>query len=996
MHHTIAGAAFDRLPSRAVAGQAAVIHRANHLPKRFMNRKLVIAIVLASVGVRPAQSSAQIFLPGTQPGDLVNWPLIEPSDCTACHGRYVAGRDYEPFDSWGGSMMANSARDPLFWAAVDIANQDEPGAGEFCIRCHSPRAWLAGRSSVPDGSALTGYPNEPDNDFEGIDCHFCHRMYEGPEGTPFTQNGQYWVDDGTPVDEPARRGPYLQTFAPHPTAQSTYHGSSEFCGACHDLRNPLRNLLDAEGQDTGRLFPEQTTYTEWARSAFAAEGTSCQDCHMPVAEVDPAFACSSFNPPRPTNDPGDDAPVFRHDLSGANSFMLEVIKGEYGADLNRTGELQAGIDRALQMLQGAATVELDTDPVAVEGDTLNVGVRVTNLTGHKLPTGYPEGRRMWLEVLATDALGTPFFVSGEYDGATATLVTDAQLRVYETLHGAHGQGPGFHLVLNERIYSDTRIPPRGFVPDPDTTPVGRDYPVLPDSTIAHWDDAGFRVPIPPGIQGRTRLRYQTASRDYVEFLRDENASGPDPHDRNYPNAADRGQKMYDLWTAYGMSAPVDMVSADVVVPVKAPPAPVAGLSSVPGHEVVHLGWDPLPVGVAEVRILRIGWGDYPELGSTGSVAPKPAPVSDYDDALAAGWGLVYSGSGTSVTDTLLTGRDVFLYGAWHFDSSGVGSPGRFIEGRNYRIGDFGEVGVPAAWDGLIDGPNDLPVFSAAWGTRDGEPGFDPVVDIAPTHDGTRHGISRPDDMIDFDDLVLFSLQYGTSEEGPLGALRTNPGATVISLEPRGGELLVSAERNGAALHALVLELPRDSGIVLADAHGGAALPASHFAAALQDGEGTAVGFAVLGPGQTPANQGPLLWLRLAGPETDRIPSALLDAAHWSGTDAAGDPVPIEIRNEAPAAPGRRRLVLSSPMPNPFNPRTRVELWLPEAGVADIAVFDLAGRRVRTLLHSDLAAGAHPVSWDGLDEKGNAVASGTYLIRAEALGASDTRRAVLVR
>lgn len=966
-----------------------------------MKRSLTTAFLMAAAMVSAPPVSAQIVLPGTQPGDLVNWPLIDPSNCNACHASYVAGRDYEPYDSWAGSMMANSARDPLFWAAVDIANQDAPGAGELCIRCHSPRAWLEGRSSTPDGSALTGYPDEPDNDFEGIDCHFCHRMYEGPGGTPFTENGQYWVDDGTPSTEPPRRGPFTQTFAPHPTQRSEYHDSSEFCGACHDLRNPLQNLLDENGVDTGRLFPEQTTYTEWEQSAFAGEGTECQDCHMPPAEVAPAFACNSFNPPRPAATPGDDNPVFRHDLSGANSFMLTVLKGEYGAALDRSEEYQSGIDRAITMLQGAATIELQTDPVAVEGDSLGVSVRVTNLTGHKLPTGYPEGRRMWIELVALDALGMPFFVSGDYDDASATLNEDTQLRKYESDHGIEGIGPGFHLVQNNRIFTDTRIPPRGFVPDIDTAPVGRSYAVLPDSTLAHYDDASFLVPVPEGVIGpvqvRATLRYQTASRAYIEFLRDENSSGPDPHDRNYPAAANRGQKMYDLWAAYGKSAPVDMVTTDTVVPAKAPPAAVQGLVTVAGHGVVNLGWNPLPVGVSEVRVLRKNWGDYPEFGSAGTVIAEPVPIADYENALAAGWTPVYTGGATSATDSLVGSRDVYLYGAWHFDGSGVASTGSFERGRNYRLGDVGEVGMVDAYDGLIDGPRDLPVFSLAWGTAEGEPGFNPVVDFAPTDTGSRHGIPEPDDAITFQDLVIFSLQYGTAPQTPPGAQRAGgSGPVLLSLERSGRELVVRAEENGTALHALALQLPRASGMILREARGAAALPAEHFAAARRDDEISEAGFAILGTRNSPTDTGLLLRLEIEGLDTGYLPGVLLDPTMWVAVGPDGETVNITLRTDLPVPQRTDRMALSAPYPNPFNPRTQVELTIPAAGLAEVAVFDLAGRRVRTLLRAELSAGQHPVIWDGLDERGRSVASGTYLIRAESAGRDHTQRAVLVR
>ncbi|RKZ13079.1 hypothetical protein DRQ32_02350, partial [bacterium] len=902
--------------------------------------------------------------------------------------------------SWAGNMMANAARDPLFWAAVDIANQDVPGVGELCIRCHSPQGWLNGRSSTPDGSALTGYPDEPDNDFEGIDCHFCHRMYEGPGGTPFTQNGQYWVDDGTPQDEPPRRGPYTQAFAPHPTARSDYHDSSEFCGTCHDLRSPLQNLLDENGVDTGRLFPEQTTYSEWEQSAFAVEGTDCQDCHMPPAEVNPAFACNSFNPARPAATPGDDAPVYRHDLSGANSFMLTVLKGEYGIALDRIDEYQSGIDRAITMLQGAATIDLQTDPVAVEGDSLNVQVRITNLSGHKLPTGYPEGRRMWIELVAMDALGTPFYTSGDYDDATATLNVDPQLRIYESDHGVEGSGPSFHLVLNNRIFSDTRIPPRGFVPNIDTMPVGRSYPMLPDSTLAHYDDASFRVPVPAGVlspvQVQATLRYQTSSRAYIEFLRDENVSGPDPQDRNFPAADDRGQKIYDLWTAYGKSAPVDMVSTNTVIPATAPPAVVSGLVSVPGHGAVHLGWDPLPIGVDELRVLRTNWGDYPELGSASSIIAEPAQIDDYDDALAAGWIPVYTGTSTGLTDTLSGPRDVFLYGAWHFDPSGVASTGTFARGRNYRLGDLGEVGMVDAYDGLITGPNDLPVFSLAWGTIEGEPGWDPVVDIAPTDNGSRLGISTPDDAITFEDLVIFSLQYGTSSPLAPGAQRAYAGTVPISLDRDGTEILVRVDNHGTALHALALRLPRTSGLMLSAASGGAALPSEHFAAARRDDGISEAGFAVLGTKRAPVNSGLLLRIRADGLKPGQIPAVLMDPASWVAVGHNGAPITIELRTELSVPSRVGQLALSAPYPNPFNPRTQVDLSIPADGLTEVAVFDLAGRRVRTLLRTQLSAGTHPIIWDGLDERGHSVASGTYLIRALSGGKDTTRRAVLVR
>jgi len=67
-------------------------------------------------------------------------------------------------------------------------------------------------------------------------------------------------------------------------------------------------------------------------------------------------------------------------------------------------------------------------------------------------------------------------------------------------------------------------------------------------------------------------------------------------------------------------------------------------------------------------------------------------------------------------------------------------------------------------------------------------------------------------------------------------------------------------------------------------------------------------------------------------------------------------------------------------PNPFNPRTSVVFSLPEAASVEAAVYDLAGRRVRTLHRGVLVAGEHRLQWTGGDERGDRVAAGVYLVR----------------
>ena len=946
----------------------------------------------------PTDANAQVSLPGTQPGDLQNWPLLKPDDCAACHGGYVADQDYEPFDTWSGSMMANSARDPLFWAAVDIANQDVPGIGEFCIRCHSPRAWLEGRSTAADGSAMLGFPDEQDNDFDGVDCHMCHRMYEGEAGTPFTENGQFWIDDGTPTQEPPRYGPYDDSFAPHPAEQSSYTTSSELCGTCHDLKNPLVELLDENGVSTGLLFPEQLTYTEWANSAFATEGVECQDCHMPDAGVDPAFACNSFTPSRPVfpGEPG----VSRHDLAGANTFIPQVLKGEYGAALGREAAYDYTIARAFEMLQQhSATLEVTAPTVTAEGGAAQVGVRVTNTTGHKLPTGYPEGRRMWIHLRVTDAQGATVFESGAYDDVTATLATDPQLRIYEAKHGQDGEGPGFHLVLNNRIYFDSRIPPRGFVPVPGSEPVGVEYPVQPDGSLAHWDETTYTFEVPEGVQGPLQvaatLRYQTASREYVEFLRDENVSGPDPHDRNFPNAPSRGEKIHSFWTTYGKSAPVDMVDDAASVTVVAAPANVADLGAVSGHEQVRLSWT-LPAGAVGLKLMRAAWNGYPEYASAGG-STAPAFPPSYAEALAAGWTEVYDGADATFDDTAFPGRDVWSYAAFAYDGQGAfanASSGSQLRAVNYRLGDLGEFGVPNAYDGIVDGVNDLLVFSLAYGAAEGAAGWNPEADFGPTAGENR--VPTPDDVVDFADLVVFAVNFGTADPLARSLARANTatGEAQVVLGP------VRAE--GDTFVWPVFVDPADGDVRLV--HLGLAgldpeatvrsvtdLPA--FGAVTAGDDGVSFDFAVLGAS---------LESGMSGHVADVVVSAVAPLEVLDVDVRALDGSPrlasarVETTVDAPSTVASRMLALSRNVPNPFNPRTSLELALAREADIDVAVYDLAGRRVRTLAAGRLGAGTHTLVWDGADGSGQGVASGVYLVRAVGAGESMVRRVALVR
>jgi len=96
---------------------------------------------------------------------------------------------------------------------------------------------------------------------------------------------------------------------------------------------------------------------------------------------------------------------------------------------------------------------------------------------------------------------------------------------------------------------------------------------------------------------------------------------------------------------------------------------------------------------------------------------------------------------------------------------------------------------------------------------------------------------------------------------------------------------------------------------------------------------------------------------------------------------------------APAVGAARPLQAA---PNPFNPRTTLSFTMTAPGIADLAVHDLAGRRVRQLWRGEVPAGTHRMVWDGRDDAGAEVPSGVYLARLRAAGESSVGRLTLVR
>jgi hypothetical protein len=723
-----------------------------------------------------------VRLPGTQPfpeGDVV---LEAPTRCLNCHADY--NTIVEPGFNWKGSMMAQSARDFVFWACMAVAGQDSawaigtPNAVDICERCHFPQGWLEGRSDPPNASAMVG------SDFDGVHCDFCHRAYdpffedtfsgvregsdqvywdetnlsgtpsddaataayqedvriaadislfnEGAKDLPFFKNnqppdgynengsGQYFI---SPTRD--KRASFADAEARHGMYYSRYHKSKYFCGICHDVSNPvLANLGAAPGQplptesnSAYSYFHVERTFSEFMLSDYGLQGGSpgkgpfdpaifetslpdnaiskCQDCHMRDGV---GAGCDKkgvpIRPDQSIEHPGSGQPI--HDLTGGNIWVPTVLASSVqgspnydpvnGSLLNQgpavltldltAGEgldpaaLLAGADRSRQQLQLAASIT-DLEYFPASGD---LHFRVQNQTGHKLISGFPEGRRMFLNIKVFKT-GSLIQEVNPYDESAGTLkglsynyqadplgklpkplsLAANEIYVDDLVYEMHpsstltGEQETFHFALADNRYKDNRIPPKGFrigeASERLSVPRSHGADAPGYFTAAEYSGGYDEVQLqvaPDADHIEVSLYYQTTSREYMEFLRDEINGNPNNQtlpagayiiqsDPFFSGMKAWGNTIWELWT-HNMNldgaAPYLMTQAvyGSGQPLCTAESPVL-FDAVAGNGSVTLNWTDMHTGNQDI----IGYKIYYDQSGKAQFVDNAGLATSYTD-----------------------------------------------------------------------------------------------------------------------------------------------------------------------------------------------------------------------------------------------------------------------------------------------------------------------------------------------------------------------------
>ena len=296
-------------------------------------------------GLAATAAVALLLLAGSAPAQKKSYDLFEtPKHCAQCHG--------EIFTEWRQAMMSQAYTHhwdeiEYFKLAIPQAEKD-PKVAEVkagCNGCHTPMALFIGDVPPP-------LPGAKSRANESVACDVCHTISGFQGDTPFNFN--YVLNPGK-----VKYGPRDGVVSPdHDTRYSDFVRSPDFCGTCHNEKNPYGLWV-------------KSTHLEYKEGPYFKQGVRCQDCHM-------------WHAPGKSADMGGALPdMAHHNFPG--------------------GHVMAKVRGVIEMKVYADAEELSP------GDKAVIRVHLYNAkAGHKVPTGSSEDRQLWLEVTAVDAKGARY------------------------------------------------------------------------------------------------------------------------------------------------------------------------------------------------------------------------------------------------------------------------------------------------------------------------------------------------------------------------------------------------------------------------------------------------------------------------------------------------------------------------------------------------------------------------------------------------------------
>lgn len=421
----------------------------------------------------------------------------------------------------------------------------------------------------------------------------------------------------------------------------------------------------------------------------------------------------------------------------------------------------------------------------------------------------------------------------------------------------------------------------------------------------------------------------------------------------------------------------------------APPPPAPGSAFGIPVASCDLTWGKVAVG--QSYLIRFNFqNQYPVYAD-----PVPPHPANFDEGILAESGIVdttYEFEGDHA--------DIYSFSIWTLGNNGMwsASPNVDVVATNYILGDFSPTP-----DGCIKFTAEFGALAVAYNSNFGDPNFNDSLDIGPTNNTKSWGYPTTDQKIDFEDLVIFALNYDgyhcttpTSEQPDNSRDARSLSASAIAVQvlvpsrvSAGDEFTIPVKvDNYQAVkgYHVVLDYNSDNfELVKVEAGEAYKSVAESFFYYDQKASNIDVSGVVLGSGVT-FGADEFFKVTLRARSTSDVN---LDEVQLTFRDRENSNIPASLgvvkTVTLPTAFG-----LSQNYPNPFNPTTNIELSLPVASNYKLTIYNVLGQAVQSFEgHSE--AGYKTITWNA-----SALASGIYLYRVEAGSYTATRKMVLLK
>jgi predicted aspartyl protease len=400
-----------------------------------------------------------------------------------------------------------------------------------------------------------------------------------------------------------------------------------------------------------------------------------------------------------------------------------------------------------------------------------------------------------------------------------------------------------------------------------------------------------------------------------------------------------------------------------------------------------------PAGAASVEVWGKGYGSYPTYDDGGGAVPS-VPGS-YPPS---GWTLT-SVSASGQSDEPAT-RDFWYYVAYSKDACGNVAPvSNMTTGTlDYHLGDVSDGFTAGQGDNLVNTP-DVSLLGSHYGIS----GLALVpygyLDVGPTTDNTVNGRPTTDQVIDFEDLVMFALNHVPNASLIESKSHLEAAAhDMVSIESPAaaiGETFEASVRVAGSgdLQALSVALKWNAAVVKPVGASAGELLVSQRGVMFPPRMGT-VDAAILGIGAHGLiGEGALatVQFRVIGAGDPG-----LGIERVIGRDASNHNVNVEIGSPVTLKTPIDVTLLGPAIPNPTHGSVVFSYTLAHRGPVDLSVYSVDGRRLKSLVSTVQESGQYQLKWNGTDERGNVIRSGVYYVRLEAAGIRQSRVITLLR